>query len=378
MKFLKLLEYGFRHGLVYPLLRLVINNHRFEGTIDITRIKKLLILRHDAIGDMIVTTPIFRNLKKLNPNLYIAVFARPANAEIIRFNPYVDRIHILPSNWFRMAAEIIVARKEDYDVVLQFVFNKTTSGALMANLIAPRGIKVAQGAEKYGFYFNRFLKLSRYSTHMAEVLAAYVEEVFGIRFMDKDFSLEIDVDAKSEANVNNFLRENRLRRKTSNFTDARSYVVFNLSAKDQARKLSLSQGIVLAKHLAGEKNMAVILVSAPDDIEMRKKVANGVSSGFCRSFVPRGEMVLLEIASLIEGALCVFTPDTSIIHFASAKGTPVMGLFRHQKMTTEWLPYKVNHVALLAPESLTVSEIPVETILQKADEFLDSLNVVAG
>jgi ADP-heptose:LPS heptosyltransferase len=139
------LEYWWRHYIVYPILRLIFHNPRKDSPIDIQTIDSLLFLRYDRIGDMIVTTPILRSLKQLKPTLKIGVFASETNAEIIRYNPYVDAIYVLHSNWIRLIAEILKARKNKYAVVLNFIFNRTTSGGILANIISPSGIKIGQG-----------------------------------------------------------------------------------------------------------------------------------------------------------------------------------------------------------------------------------------
>ena len=106
-RFVKSVESIWRHRLVYPVLRFIIRNGQIDEPIDILSVKKLLILRYDRIGDMIITTPIFRNLKQMNPKLKIGVFANKINAEIIRNNPYVDVIYIKHTNWLLLIREIM-------------------------------------------------------------------------------------------------------------------------------------------------------------------------------------------------------------------------------------------------------------------------------
>jgi hypothetical protein len=89
--------------------------------------------------------------------------------------------------------EIHRARKEKYDVVLNFIFNRTTSGALLANIIAPHGLKVGQGVDKYQFYYNRFLKLDRSTAHMVETLYDICAKVFSNDFSNARYPFEIAV-----------------------------------------------------------------------------------------------------------------------------------------------------------------------------------------
>lgn len=66
----------------------------FKPAPDIRQIKKLLFIRIDRIGDMILSTPVFKSLKSANPLLEITVLASPTNARLIELNPYVERVII--------------------------------------------------------------------------------------------------------------------------------------------------------------------------------------------------------------------------------------------------------------------------------------------
>src|SRR5687767_341676 len=58
---------------------------------DVTR---LLVLRHDAIGDMIMTTGILRALKESRPELRIDVVASPSNVSMLNGVPWVSAVHV--------------------------------------------------------------------------------------------------------------------------------------------------------------------------------------------------------------------------------------------------------------------------------------------
>lgn len=367
---LKKLEWGFRHRVVYPLLRLVLRNQRFDGVIDLSQVKKILILRYDRIGDMIVTTPIFRKLKQVHPSVEIAVFASPTNAEIVRFNKNVNRVYVLHRNWWRLFQEVLLARRESYDAVLNFVFNRTTSGALLANLIAPSGIKVGQGAEKYGFYYNRLLTLPRATLHMTMILADYVHQTFGIAVKDEEMVFEIAIDPESQHYVNSFLQRHGLQERPSSLGRSR-YVVFNPSAKESTRRLSYEQASTILTYLTEEKGLQTVVIVAPGDEGFRQRVMDTVNSDRSHAFPDDGRATLLGIAALIQRARCVVTPETSIIHFASATRTPVLGFFllAHED---EWLPFNVKHAIVRSPGHFPVSAIPISEIESALDSFLNN------
>lgn len=368
--FLQALERLVRSILVYPFFRLVLRNRRVDATLDLSRVRKLLILRHDRIGDMIVSTPIFRNLKVLNPSLYIGVFASRSNAEIIRHNPNVDAIYLAHSNPFNFFAEIRRARREKYEIVLSLVFNRTTSVAMLARLAAPSALRFGHADEKYRFYFDRLVKLPRFSVHMVESLAVYVEEVFGNEIQLSELKFEIFTDQSSGQDVDVFLRDHQLRRRSGPSSTGLPYVVLNVSATDKERRISVEQAKAVARYLSIRQDFKPVVIYAPGDRGMESAVAQDPDFSRCIVYSHDRTASLLEIASLVDGALCVLTPDTAIVHFASAARVPVLGFFTTIQGMNEWLPYQVPYELVVAPRGLPASRIPADVMIQKIDEFL--------
>lgn len=363
------LEWVFRHGVVYPLLRLIFRNSISDEPLELSTVRKLLILRYDRIGDMIVTTPIFRLLKEVHPGLHIGVVTSELNAALIRNNPSVDAIYVLHGNWFRLWKEVKRARKERYEVVLNFIFNRTTSGGILANLIAPEGFKVGQGDPKYRFYFNRLLSLERSGAHMVETLADFVRKVFNIPLTEKGMDFELHIDDRSRAAVDWFLKKQKLARRSAADHQGTAYLVFNLSATDRVRRMSALQAVALDRFLSGQTDVRAVLIHAPGDEEME----NVVRTSSCIRFPEQGTASLTEIASLIEGAVCVITPDTAIVHFASAMKTPVLGFFTPLQGMHEWLPFNVMNELVTAPAGMPVSSLAPEVMKEEIKTFLHRL-----
>jgi ADP-heptose:LPS heptosyltransferase len=55
-------------------------------------IKNILVIRLDRIGDMVITTPLFRALKENLPDAQITVLTNPVNKNIVINNPFIDSI----------------------------------------------------------------------------------------------------------------------------------------------------------------------------------------------------------------------------------------------------------------------------------------------
>lgn len=370
---IEILERSFRRIIVYPFLRILFRNQVSNLPLDLQRTDRILIFRFDRIGDMIVTTPILRALKKQNPRVYLGIIASRLNAEIVRKNPFVDELFVLETNLFRLFRQVLAIRRQRYAVVLNFVFNRTTSPGILANLVAPKGFKVGQGPGRYAFYFNRMVRLPRFEKHMVESLASMVEQTFGLRLAADELTYELFIDSECAKTVDRFLSAHGLLRRSSTHTEGSRYIVFNLSAKDYERRISPDQASMLAAHLSQMMGARVVVLWAPGDTEMSDAVRGRREFSDCIPFETANQKPLSQLASIVAGAALVLSPDTSIIHFASSTQTPVMGFYTQLQGMKEWVPYKSVHEILTAPAGKPASAIPIELLIQRTESFVRAI-----
>lgn len=81
---------------------------------------KVLFLRQDGkIGDYIVSSFVFRELKKISPNLHIGIVCTKKDAYLYNQNPYIDQIHCVKKRdiigYIRCG---LMLRKAKYDIVV--------------------------------------------------------------------------------------------------------------------------------------------------------------------------------------------------------------------------------------------------------------------
>jgi ADP-heptose:LPS heptosyltransferase len=77
-------------------------------------VQKILIIRFSSIGDIVLTTPVVRCIKKqLNAEVHYLV--KPGFAHVIHENPYIDRIHRLSENQNDTISEL---KEENFDLII--------------------------------------------------------------------------------------------------------------------------------------------------------------------------------------------------------------------------------------------------------------------
>ncbi len=369
MNFHRAIEVFWRHYIVYPVLRKIFNNKNISDFIDIRNVRKILFLRYDRIGDMIVTTPIFRYLKDNYPHLHIAVFASEKNYEIVSGNPCIDALYILHKNVFHLLQQILKARKNKYDVIINLIFNRTTTGALLANIISRNGVKVGQGDEKYRFYFNKLLKIPRRDYQMTSIISSMLEQTFGIQVDVTGVPYEIFV--YKEANV---YAESFLKSYTKKINSRYNCLLVNLSAVDAARRISTKQAQWIIEILQ-QYSIPLVVICGPEDIEMKKLSKELIAKRLCIMYPhDKQRATLHEIAALIGLTRGVISPDTSIVHFACAMRTPLLAFYTRMQDWKEWQPLHTSSICVFSQDNQPVSAIPKTEIEQSIHQFIQHLN----
>lgn len=81
--------------------------------------KKILIIRFSSIGDVVLTTPVIRCIKKqLNAEVHYLI--KQSFAHVIHENPYIDRIHYLKED---LGETIEILKSEEFDLIIDLQKN---------------------------------------------------------------------------------------------------------------------------------------------------------------------------------------------------------------------------------------------------------------
>ena len=93
-----------------------------DSSLDMSKTNSVLFLRYDdKIGDMVVSTLLYREIKKQYPNIKIYVLCGKNSKEIIKYNPYIDNIYIYNNKFFKDFFVYKQIRKENIDLVIDFI-----------------------------------------------------------------------------------------------------------------------------------------------------------------------------------------------------------------------------------------------------------------
>jgi heptosyltransferase-2 len=128
-------------------------------------IQNILFIRHDRIGDMVLSTAAVRALRKGYPRAKITILASERNRDILKHNPYVDEVLIYKGiSWF-----VREMHPRRYDLVIDPFMTYELKQALMAYL--SRGTyRIGFEGEGREIFFNLICPMSSPSKQMVDHL----------------------------------------------------------------------------------------------------------------------------------------------------------------------------------------------------------------
>jgi len=91
--------------------------------IDLNRVKKILLVRTDRMGDVVVTTPVFPAIKKKFPHSHLAILVSKENEDLVRGNSYLDEVICYDKlgaekSWWGVLRFIFYLQKKHFDVAI--------------------------------------------------------------------------------------------------------------------------------------------------------------------------------------------------------------------------------------------------------------------
>lgn len=361
MKLLKKVE-NINRFIVLNLLKLIYKNKKIGLPIDISKINTILILRYDAIGDLLVTLNMIDFLYFLKQDLKIDIIASPRNFLLIKNDKRFRNYYIFSGNKWKYKKELKDIRANRYDLVISTVFNRTTLAGLIANYVGKNAIKVhflEKGREKlYSVFFNVLIDLEdlRNNKTMLEILVIYVQRLFGINNNDKIPSTKLFLYDDNKNFANKYIKNDK------------RYIIYNISSGNKYREFSVEKNLELINYLINTKpEFEIIIIFAPND-EKVKSIKDNLNEKVI--FIDSTNNIL-DIAALIEKSDYVITPDTSIVHLSAIYKKSIIYFYsKLASFPNEWIPYNTEYRVLITNDAEPIEQIENEKIFKVFNEFI--------
>jgi len=327
---------------------------------------RVLIIRYERIGDMIMATSLIRNIANALPSGKVDVLATPATAPVLEGNPYVGKVFTLNRGSVRSYREVMKQlRQARYTVMVDGRINNPpifTSTPLLMYAGRARFRVGAHGNKKPRIYNVAVPEWNRIDHYIEGSKQLAVP--FGVNPASVDWQPEIFLSSKERAGAEEMWKEAKSLVSSGNAepeTGAKRLLV-NLSASEPKRRWADGKFIVtLQSARARFPNMPMIVMGLPSEWESVQKVANEVRA------LPAETPKLRDAFALVGTTDLVFTPDTSISHAASAFRKPSLVLLKREHRP--YAPYNTPGEVLAWNEE-EIQQLPHERVAKALAKLL--------
>lgn len=318
--------------------------------------RRILLMRWDAIGDMVVCLPFFRELAGLLPAAEIGIVVSRRNLPLLRYERGFTTIlwerrpdAFLKSLWSARAfrPDTVVDTRMHYDSTTSFLY-ALASGAKWS-------VSASNRSNRLPFSVRVPVpEAGHYADMTARLLSALGPPLDGT---DPDRRLRLSSLEREFAFA--FWRDAGIR------LIGRAVGV-NLSARDPLKTWGSANTADLCRLLIS-MGRTPVLMSAPVDRGEVMTIASSVDGTLAAPESP----TILHATAVLEGMAALVTPDTAMVHIAASHGVPVVGLYlRGERHMPTWQPWKIDCELLLAPERGKVSDVTPDDVADAAARML--------
>ncbi len=296
---------------------------------DLTQVNRILAIRLDRIGDLVLTTPALRAIKETYPESFLAVLVRRYTKDIVEGLPFIDEVIVFEDH--KADALAAYLRNLKFDVSLGF------HPDILANSLACRaGIPFRIGYRfcGTGIFLNVSLPDDRKRRVRHEVESA-LEVAAKINAKPKDKALSIAVNKESEIFADKFFREN-------DFVSG-LVVAIHPGSRQGYIRWSKDRFAQVADRLAQERMAKILFIGSSDETGLVNEV-RFLMKEKGRAAV---NLKLADLISVIKRCSLFVGNSTGPMHIAAALKVPVVAIFGniHPKDSyQEWGPWNDRHI----------------------------------
>lgn len=279
--------------------------------------KRILIIRTDRIGDVVLSTPVIKALRDKFPSSFIAMMTSPSTQELAKGNPYLnevivydkDKLHKSIFSSFKFALEL---RRKKFDLAL--ILHSTNRVNIITCLAGVRE-RVGYG-RRLGFLLTKNIPYCKHKGEKHEVQYNLdILRSIGIDIIEASLFMPRDKEAESWAD--DLLLSFQI-------TKGYKLVVIHPSASCVSRMWPIERFAEVSSVLIENYDARVIIVAGINDTPLADKLASLIKYPVINL---AGKTTLMQLASIFRRSTLLISNDSGPVHMAVACGLPVVVLF---------------------------------------------------
>ena len=285
---------------------------------------RILIIRFSSIGDIVLTSPVTRHLRKIYPKAELDYLTKTEYAPLAQALPGFDHVvsFEIPNGIWALSARL---RRKSYDLVVDLhgsirsrLVTLLTNGNQVVRYNKQRVARIAliaSNRNKRSWEINhtvdRYLDIINKlgDGEILPIAKTYLSEIDRLPqlIVKKSISIEI-MNSLTKAGIKS----------------ESSIVGIAPSASHSTKRWRPDYFAIVADYLVEVHGMTILLLGGADDSIVTKKVVSAMKTSALNWF---GRTNLLQLAAAIKQCRILISNDSGPMHIATAVGTPALGIF---------------------------------------------------
>jgi len=270
---------------------------------------KILVVRFSSIGDIVLTTPVVRMLKK-QLNAQVHYLTKSAYVSLLKNNPYIDSVYQIEQSINEVIADL---KKENYDYIID-LHNNLRTQILKFRLGIPSRSFNKLNMEK--FMLTSFKMDSLPQVHIVD---RYLDAVTNLGVKNDNEGLDFFLSAADKVELSLF---------------PKNYIAFVIGGQHVTKILPNNKIISIIKKV--EK--PILLIGGPEEVVRGEQIISQTKN----TINTCGKYSLLQSAFLIQQAKLVITHDTGMMHIAAAFKKKIYSVWGSTVPAFGMYPYKAD------------------------------------
>ncbi len=303
-------------------------------------IRKILVIRLDRIGDMVMTTPIFRALKENWPDVQVTVLTNPVNKNIVINNPFIDCILVYDSEnehksfnsrltFFRSI------REREFDLVIDPYLDYELKTSFITRFVGNRfrlGFEFAGRGIFYNIRYNpNVFPVSTEKKHMIDYNLDLVT-CLGIEAKQRQSEIFLSSDEKEKAY--NLLEE-------AGVNPESKIIGIHPGGHYESQRWPIKEFAAISDYLITNYDIKVILFAGREE----KQLMSEFKDYAVKTPIILNDLSLGEFMSILSHCSLLLCNNSGPLHIATTLNIPTVSTMG-PTIPYHWWPHGKNHIVL--------------------------------
>ena len=344
--------------------------------------ERILAVRLDNMGDVVMTGPALRALKETSPDAHLTLLASPAGAKAAPLLPWVDEVIPWRTLWQdlgrltfdpeREMGLVNLLRGGHFDAAVIFTsFKQTPHPAAYACYLAGIPLRIGESKEWGGGVLSDEVAPLPDTAHQVDRNLHLVESV---GFWTSQRQLELHLPARASQDAAALLAD----------LSFGPYLLLNPWTSCPSRNYDLGRFAEAVTALCAKTGLPVAVTGVEKDRARTQPLFDALG-GRARDLMGKTDVPTL--AALVKRAVLVLSNNTSVMHLADAARTPLVVLFAGTELPCQWRPratrYRLLHrvtscrpcYSFRCPYALECLDIPPREVVAAGTALLEDASL---